>query len=258
VPVAVERVNPASARTAPAGPACAAGSPQDAQPSARARAARAGIAPLRLGGLTPLTTLDYPGELAAVLFCQGCPWRCRYCHNGHLLDAEPPADAPRWDAVLAWLSRRRGLLDAVVFSGGEPTAQAALADAIDQVRAMGFRIGLHSGGAYPQRLARVLDRVDWIGLDIKALPEDYPGLTGVEGSGLPAWDSLDLVLASGVAHQVRVTVHPALLPPGRLALLLERLRRHGVADPVLQDCRTGQVLDPKLGRAATTADPEPG
>lgn len=257
---AADRSNRVSTGAASPGPAGGFAALPGAQASGQGRAAQAGRAALRLGGLTPLTTVDYPGELAAVLFCQGCPWRCRYCHNGHLLGAEPPADAPRWDAVLAWLSRRRGLLDAVVFSGGEPTAQAALVDAIDQVRAMGFRIGLHSGGAYPQRLARLLDRVDWIGLDIKALPEDYPGLTGVEGSGAPAWDSLDLVLASGVAYQVRVTVHPALLPPQRLALLLERLRRHGVADPVLQDCRTGQTLDPALGarRVATTAGPEPG
>jgi pyruvate formate lyase activating enzyme len=196
-----------------------------------------------------LTTLDYPGELAAVLFCQGCPWRCRYCHNGHLLGAEPPADAPRWHAVLDWLRRRRGLLDAVVFSGGEPTAQAGLAEAMDQVRSMGFKIGLHSAGAYPQRLARALDSVDWVGFDIKALPEDYPALTGVEGSGAPAWQSLDLLLASGVAHQVRVTVHPALLPPERLARLLDLLRRHGVTEPALQDCRSGHMLDPALADA---------
>jgi pyruvate formate lyase activating enzyme len=215
----------------------------------RVEAGRAGLAvkaPLRLGGMTPLTTLDYPGELAAVLFCQGCPWRCRYCHNGHLLGAEPPADAPRWDAVLDWLHRRRGLLDAVVFSGGEPTAQAGLVDAIGQVRSLGFSIGLHTGGAYPQRLGRVLDSVDWVGFDIKALPEDYPALTGVEGSGAPAWQSLDLLLASGVAYQVRVTVHPVLLPPQRLGRLLDRLWRLGVGDPVLQDCRTGRMLDPTL------------
>lgn len=210
------------------------------------RAGRAAAAPLRTGGLTPLTTLDYPGELAAVLFCQGCPWRCRYCHNGHLLGADPPPDAPRWDAVLDWLRRRRGLLDAVVFSGGEPTAQAGLGAAIGQVRSLGFKIGLHTGGAYPQRLARVLGAVDWVGFDIKALPEDYPALTGVEGSGTPAWQSLDLLLASGVAHQVRVTVHPALLPPDLLARLLARLRSHGVGEPVLQDCRTGRMLDPTL------------
>ena len=90
------------------------------------------IGTLRVGGITPFTTIDYPGELAAVLFCQGCPWRCRYCHNGHLLEADDTTLID-WSAVTGFLERRRGLLDAVVFSGGEPTAQRALADAIRKV-----------------------------------------------------------------------------------------------------------------------------
>jgi pyruvate formate lyase activating enzyme len=243
---AVDRSNTEPQATASQRPARAAAASAGVQPTVEGVALQAGRAPLRLGGLTPLTTLDYPGELAAVLFCQGCPWRCRYCHNGHLLGAESPADAPRWDAVLGWLHRRRGLLDAVVFSGGEPTAQAGLGDAMDRVRSLGFRIGLHTGGAYPRRLARVLDRVDWVGFDIKALPGDYPALTGVQGSGTAAWQGLEVLLASGVAHQVRVTVHPLLLPPERLERLLERLHSHGVGEPVLQDCRTGRTLDPTL------------
>src|SRR5689334_15533531 len=112
-------------------------------------------APLRIGGLTPLSTTDYPGQLAAVVFCQGCPWRCSYCHNPHLLSARAK-HALGWDDVAAFLSRRRGLLDAVVFSGGEPLAQAALPDAMRQTKAMGYRIGLHTGGAYPPRLVAVL------------------------------------------------------------------------------------------------------
>ncbi|WP_295886335.1 anaerobic ribonucleoside-triphosphate reductase activating protein, partial [uncultured Thiohalocapsa sp.] len=100
---------------------------------------------LRLGGLTPLTSLDYPGELAAVVYCRGCPWRCPYCHNADLQDAHGPSE-PTWPEVLDFLARRRGLLDAVVFSGGEPTAQRALGAAMAEVRAMGFKVGLHTGG----------------------------------------------------------------------------------------------------------------
>ena len=86
-------------------------------------------ASLQVGGLVPLSTADYPDHLAAVVFCQGCPWRCPYCHNPHLLPRR--SDAPiDWADVLAFLERRRGLLEAVVFSGGEPTLQPALADAI--------------------------------------------------------------------------------------------------------------------------------
>ena len=136
----------------------------------------------RVGGLTPFTTIDFPGQLATVVYLQGCPWRCRYCHNGHLLDSGGAAETG-WGEVMEFLRQRRGLLDAVVFSGGEPTAQSALPRAVQQVRDLGFRVGLHTSGSYPRRLARLLPALDWVGLDIKALPEDYAALTGVEDSG---------------------------------------------------------------------------
>jgi pyruvate formate lyase activating enzyme len=200
---------------------------------------------LRVGGLTPLTTVDYPGELAAVVFCQGCPWRCRYCHNGHLL---PPraAELIPWAQVRAFLEARRGLLDAVVFSGGEPTLQPALGAAMTQARALGFKVGLHSSGAYPARIEALLPLLDWVGLDIKALPEHYPAITGVPGSGERAWASLRLLLAAGVPLQVRTTLMPGQDGPAQLATLPERLAALGVREHRIQSCRTGHTLDPTL------------
>lgn len=202
-------------------------------------------ATLRIGGLTPMTTIDFPGQLAAVVYCQGCPWRCRYCHNGHLLETAGSATIS-WSESLAFLKRRVGLLDAVVFSGGEPTAQTALHAALADTRRLGFLTGLHSSGAYPSRLGRVLPLLDWVGLDIKALPEDYFALTGVKGSGENAWQSLSLLQAAGIPFDVRITVHDALLPPEQLDRLLARLRAAGVLFPVLQRCRHEHVLDPSL------------
>jgi pyruvate formate lyase activating enzyme len=205
---------------------------------------------LRVGGLTPLTTIDYPGELAAVIYCQGCPWRCSYCHNGHLVPARGGETIP-WAAVLAFLKARRGLLDAVVFSGGEPTLQSGLGAAMGTVRELGFKVGLHTAGPYPDRLERVLHLVDWVGLDIKALPEDYAEVTGVAGSGLRAWASLRLLLAAGVAHEVRTTPLPGRDGPGDLAPLTRRLSEAGVVGHRIQTCRTDNMLDP--GRVASKA-----
>jgi len=196
--------------------------------------------------MTPLTTVDFPGELAAVVFCQGCPWRCRYCQNSHLLQRSLRPEIA-WREVLDLLRRRRGLLDAVVFSGGEPTVQRGLPDAVRAVRAMGFKAGLHSAGCYPERLDELLPALDWVGLDFKALPEDYAALTGVPGSGERALDSLRYLLEAGVAHEVRVTVHDALLPPPKLQRLIDLLHGYGAEQIMLQRCRTGQVLDPRLG-----------
>lgn len=200
---------------------------------------------LRVGGLTPLSTADWPSMLVAVVFCQGCPWRCGYCHNPHLIPARG-SDEIAWEEILAFLRRRQGLLDGVVFSGGEPTAQAGLADAMRDVRALGFKIGLHTGGAYPRRLAEVLPLVDWVGLDIKAPFADYARITGVAGSGAPAQKSLDRVLQSGVAHEVRTTVHPALLADAEVVGLARTLAAREVKRYVLQRFRSQGCADPAL------------
>jgi pyruvate formate lyase activating enzyme len=119
---------------------------------------------LKVGGITPFTATDYPGQIAAVVFVQGCPWRCGYCHNPHLQPrlADSPLD---WTRIRNLLQRRVGLVDAVVFSGGEPTIDPHLADAIGEVKEMGFKVGLHSGGIYQNRFNEILPMLDrcWTG-----------------------------------------------------------------------------------------------
>ncbi len=204
---------------------------------------------LRIGGVTPFSTADWPGRLAAVLFLQGCPWRCGYCHNPHLQPAAGP-ESRGFASTLAWLDGRRGLLDAVVFSGGEPTAQSALGPAMREVARLGFAVGLHTGGSYPRRLEEVLDDVDWIGLDVKASPRDYASVTGIVGSGEAARTSLRLVVASGVDHEVRTTVHPALSPDDALVELADELASLGVHRWVLQPFRPTGCANGALVAAA--------
>lgn len=207
---------------------------------------------LRVGGLAPLTTIDYPGgKLSAVIFCQGCPWRCRYCHNPELQPARS-AGVRSWAKVQAFLERRRELLDAVVFSGGEPTLQPGLEEALVRARKLGLEVGLHSAGIYPRRLARLLPRLDWIGLDIKAFPADYPRITRVEGSGNPAWESARLVIESGVPHDMRITIHPALTDRGRARKIAERLYAMGAKRVVEQPCHGLVALDAIAERQSPT------
>jgi len=188
-----------------------------------------------------------------VIFCQGCPWRCGYCHNPHLIPARSD-DEHDFAQILAWLASRRGLLDAVVFSGGEPTAQAELADAIDAVRALGFMAGLHTAGSYPRRLARLLPNIDWVGIDIKAPIARYAAVTGIAGSGLTALSSLDLVRGAGVAFEVRTTVHPALTPPAALLQLARELADRGISRWVLQMFRaTGCANESVIASASNEA-----
>lgn len=209
---------------------------------------------LRVGGLTPLSTTDWPGMLAAVVFCQGCPWRCGYCHNPGLIPARGDSEI-LWEDVLAFLRRRQGLLDGVVFSGGEPTSQAGLAAAMREVRALGFRIGLHTGGMYAKRLAEVLPWVDWVGMDAKAPFADYMLTTGVEGSGERAREGLQQLIASGVDHEIRTTVHPGLLSDSDIVAVGRDLAARGVRRYVIQAFRSQGCRDDALRQSAARDRP---
>lgn len=165
---------------------------------------------IRVGGFESMSLCDWPGEIVATIFCQGCPWDCSYCHNPHLLPSVSRNELD-WDEILAVLETRRGLLDGVVFSGGEPTLQRELRSAIEHVRGMGYRIGLHTAGPYPARLAEVLPLVDWVGFDVKSAFADYDRITRVSKSGGRARKSLSYLLESGVDYELRTTVDPKLL-----------------------------------------------
>lgn len=204
--------------------------------SPRSSATEANHRSLKVGGITPFTATDYPGKLAAVVFVQGCPWQCGYCHNPHLqlrLQKSPL----QWSRVLGLLEKRVGLIDAVVFSGGEPTLDPALPDAIADVRKLGFEVGLHSGGVYPKQLKAVLPLVDWVGLDVKAPFDRYERITGVADSGQSARTSAEAVLESGVRHEFRTTVHQALLTENDVAELAQTLAGMGVQNYALQRFR---------------------
>lgn len=157
-------------------------------------------APVPVAGVVPFSSVDWPGKLAATVFLQGCPWRCPYCHNPGLQATAPceggvgdGAGEVSWAGFVDLLGRRRGLLDGVVFTGGEPTMHRGLGAAIDEVHVLGFDVGLHTSGCYPEALGRILDdhRPEWIGLDVKADPRDAEAYAAVAfgGAGFGAADS---------------------------------------------------------------------
>lgn len=210
--------------------------------------------PLKVGGVTPFTATDFPGLLAAVVFVQGCPWRCGYCHNTHL-QLRTRSGATPWLEVMRFLARRVGLVDAVVFSGGEPTSDPALADAIADARALGFKIGLHSAGTHPRRFERVLPLLDWVGFDVKAPFEHYERVTRIRDSGAQARRSLAALLASGIDYECRTTAHPTLLPDAELLRLAHQLSEIGVQKYVVQAFRKQGARDEALNAVGTAGYP---
>ena len=200
---------------------------------------------LLIGGITPFSTVDWPGKLACVAFLAGCPWRCPYCQNHQLqsFDAARQTD----EDLLALLEQRRGLLDGIVLSGGEPLAQSATIRVAEQVRQMGFLVGLHTCGGYPERLREILPFVDWVGLDVKAPWDAYERVTRVAGSGRLARESLEALLEAGTPLETRTTWHPALLSPADIAAIARDLAARGVRSWAVQAYRsagtTGELPD---------------
>lgn len=196
-----------------------------------------------IGGIVSLTTIDYPGCLSAVVFLQGCPWRCKYCHNKHLQTILPSESLP-WDDVLSLLDDRRGFIEAVVFSGGEPLGQEALVRAVYDVRKMGFKVGLHTSGSYPERLAEVVALFDWVGFDIKESFKNYELITGVSNSGEKARESLKILIASKVPFEARMTVD-SIIKVADIVEAFKEVAGMGVKNIALQKCRNedGNIVE---------------
>ena len=200
-----------------------------------------------VGGLVPFSTVDWPGQLAAVVFIAGCPWRCHYCHNAELQTRSARYD---WREVREFLETRRGLLDAVVFSGGEPLSEPRLPAMIRDVRRMGYRVGLHTAGIYPLRLADVLRHLDWVGMDVKADADGYDEITGRNDSQRPAMACLTQLLSARAEFECRITWHPDWLDEPRLLALARELARRGVRRFAVQAARSGPAAP--VARALST------
>ncbi len=175
---------------------------------------------MKIGGYQPCSLCDYPGQVSAVVFTQGCNFRCPFCHNAALLPRAAPAGRLlSGDWVREQLGRRRGQLDAVVVSGGEPTLQGGLAEFLRALRRMGFRIKLDTNGSRPEVLRRLITAglVDYIAMDLKAPWHKYESLAGVAADTRSLRRSVELIAGSGIAHEFRTTAVPALLGEEDLA-----------------------------------------
>lgn len=211
---------------------------------------------LKVGGLVPFTATDYPGKLAAVIFVQGCPWRCGYCHNPHLQERTSNSPIP-WSDIMDFLHKRLGLIDAVVFSGGEPSMDPGLFDAICEVRALGYAIGLHTGGTHPRRIEQIIEHIDWLGMDIKANFTNYERITKIKNSGQPAQETLKIILNKHTNFECRTTIHPDLINQDELLQLAQNLAQQGVKNYAVQVFRSQGCDDANLNATSIHNWPHP-
>lgn len=211
---------------------------------------------MRLGGLQPSSMIDFPGKVCCVIFFSGCNFHCPYCHNPRLVahDSRGPADASLTEeAVLRFLTERRGFLDGVVLSGGEPTLQAqSLVRLCKQIKLMGFSIKLDTNGSRPAVIRRLLDEslVDYMAMDIKADPKNHRVMEEVFQTDCPAGDliqSIEMILAAGVGHEFRTTCFSPVVDKAAVLSICRLIR--GADLYALQRFRDTEVLDPDFFKA---------
>ena len=164
---------------------------------------------MRILGLQKLSLLDFPGKVAATVFTGGCNLRCPFCHNAPLVLPGRGTSALDAGGVLDFLASRRGLLDGMVLSGGEPLLQPDAADFLAEVKAMGFAVKLDTNGCHPDALADILDRrlADYVAMDIKNSLEKYPWTVGVPGfDTAPVERSARLLMEGPADYEFRTTL----------------------------------------------------
>ncbi len=177
---------------------------------------------MRLGGMQKLTLLDYPEKLACTLFAAGCNYRCPFCHNASLvLRPEPALEA---EEALAFLRRRRGVLQGVCLTGGEPLLQPDAEAFLRRIRELGYAVKLDTNGALPDRLIAVVEAglVDYVAMDVKNCPAAYGETVGIDGyDTAPVDESIRYLLSGKVEYEFRTTVVRQLHSGQRLRQLAE-------------------------------------
>ena len=168
---------------------------------------------MKICGLQKLAMVDYPGKLAATVFTGGCNLRCPFCHNALLVtELDRCPESYTEEEILSFLKGRRGLLDGVVLTGGEPLLQNGAEAFLRAVRELGFAVKLDTNGTFPERLAAILEAgiVDYVAMDIKNCLPKYPMTVGLEKfDTTPVQESVQLLRSSGVDFEFRTTVmHP--------------------------------------------------
>ncbi len=200
-----------------------------------------------VGGMQPLTMIDFPGRLATVIFAQGCNLRCRFCYNRTLLP-DRASEMLSWTSIIDFLKDRQGFIEGVVFSGGEPCRQEGFIRALEQVKELGLETALHTNGFYPGPVitALKLRLLNYVAIDFKTSFERYEELTGSSIAEDDFIAMLREIARAGIGHEVRVTVHPDIVDESEIMKIADIVADCGIEKFVLQRFQHGEALDKNL------------
>jgi pyruvate formate lyase activating enzyme len=223
---------------------------------------------MHIGGIQKNSLIDYPGKLSSVIFFSGCNFDCPYCHNPDLArSCKPPVGGLNCEEIFHFLELRRGFLDGVVISGGEPTLQDELADLCSRIKHMGFRVKLDTNGSRPKVLKHLIEEclVDYVAMDLKTDPRLYATYIAQNWDTDPILSSVGLIMNSGIDYEFRTTcVKPiitrqtirniARLIQGAKFYALQRFRSDVVLHPEFFKEENYEYVDEELEQLRTIAE----
>ena len=181
---------------------------------------------MEIKGLQKITLLDFPSKVACTVFTGGCNFRCPFCHNASLVIRPDAASSFDIEEFFAYIQKRKGVLDGVCITGGEPLLHKDIIPFMERIRSCGLLIKLDTNGSFPTLLAEIIERglVDYIAMDIKNSEEKYAATCGIHRFPEGVSESIDLIMSSGVDYEFRTTVVDELHTVEDIAKIAERIR----------------------------------
>lgn len=200
--------------------------------------------------------IDYPGKICAIVFTQGCNFRCPYCHNPELVNPEEFSESIAHDEIFSFLKKRMGKIDAVSITGGEPMLQKDLVQFIRKVKNLGYLVKIDTNGSMPEVLSELIGQrlLDWIAMDVKAPLDKYKEITRTSVNTGSIEKSIHLIMNSGIDYEFRTTVVKSLLNEDdieKIGTLIKGADRY-----VLQKFVPSKTLNPKFMDKETFAETE--
>lgn len=203
-----------------------------------------------ISGFQPLSLLDYPGIVCSIIFTQGCPFRCVYCHNPELIPVKPTASQRMFseEAILETLKKRKHIVEGVCITGGEPTVHIDLPEFLKKLKRLGMLVKLDTNGVHPRMLERIVNArlVDFIAMDLKHTWERYADVIGIKQKNVVenCKETFHLIQNSSIPHEFRTTTYSALHSEQDLRKIAAQL--HEGESYALQEIRYIKTLDPNL------------
>ncbi len=211
---------------------------------------------MNIGGFQKCSLIEYPGKICAVIFTQGCNYRCDYCHNPELVDTRLFENPILEKEIFSFLEKRKGKLEAVEITGGEPTLQSNLLDVLRKIKAMGYLLKLNSNGSNPEVIKKAIDLklIDYLAMDIKAPFEKYVQVVKANVDLEKVKESIRLIMSSKLNYEFCTTVLRSQLSKDDIIEIGKIIK--GAKLYILQKFIPSKTLNPQFLKEKSYSDKE--